>query len=176
LSEEETWTGGQREPASNSVPNAARGESTSATAASVSAKTATPGSGIATTADGPGALHPRHAAWIEARGISADLARKLGLVTVNDHGAAWLAVPYVERGRTVNHKYRLTSEKRHRMDPGAPLTLWNHDCLLEESEQPLVICEGEWDAMTALQLGWRAVSVPNGANSEPSDDPANEKT
>jgi twinkle protein len=84
-------------------------------------------------------------------------------------------VPYVERGRTVNHKYRLTSEKRHRMDPNAPLVLWNHDCLLEETDQPLVICEGEWDAMTALQLGWRAVSVPNGAPSEASDDPANTK-
>lgn len=96
-------------------------------------------------------------------------------MTVNEGGAAWLAVPYVERGRTVNHKYRLTSEKRHRMDPDAPLVLWNHDCLLEETDQPLVICEGEWDAMTALQLGWRAVSVPNGAPSEAADDPANAK-
>ncbi len=103
------------------------------------------------------------------------MATKLGLVTVNEGGAAWLAVPYVERGRTVNHKYRLTSEKRHRMDADAPLVLWNHDCLLEETDQPLVICEGEWDAMTALQLGWRAVSVPNGAPSSETDDPANAK-
>jgi twinkle protein len=53
--------------------------------------------------------------------------------------------------------------------------LWNHDCLLEDSDQPLVICEGEWDAMVALQLGWRATSVPNGAPSTESDDPANAK-
>ena len=46
-------------------------------------------------------LHEKHAAWIEARGISADLARKLGLETVTRHGKAWLAVPYVERGRVV---------------------------------------------------------------------------
>ena len=135
------------------------------------------GSGSATTAGsqaGPG-IHPKHIAWIGARGISADLAAKLGLVTVERNGAKWLAVPYVEWGKPVNHKYRLTSEKRHMMDPDAPLVLWNHDCLIEDSDQPLVICEGEWDAMTAIQLGWRAVSVPNGAPSSEADDPANAK-
>jgi len=135
------------------------------------------GSGSATTAVTPAAsgIHPKHVAWIEARGISADLAAKLGLQTVTRDGAAWLAVPYVEWGKPVNHKYRLTSEKRHMMDSGAPLTLWNHDCLIEDSDQPLVICEGEWDALTAVQLGWRAVSVPNGAPSAETDDPANAK-
>jgi len=134
-------------------------------------------SGSATTAatQAGQAIHPKHAAWIEARGISADLAAKLGLETVDRHGAKWLAVPYVENGRTINHKYRLTSEKRHMMDPDAPLVLWNIDCLNEPSDAPLVICEGEWDAMVAIQLGWRAVSVPNGAPKSGSDDPANEK-
>jgi twinkle protein len=109
-------------------------------------------------------LHAKHIEWIEARGISADLAQKFGLVTAQRHGKAWLAVPYVERGRVVNHKYRLISEKRHEMDSGGRLVLWNHDCLLEESKTPVVICEGEWDALTAISLGWRAVSVPNGAS------------
>jgi twinkle protein len=109
-------------------------------------------------------LHAKHRDWIEARGISAELAEKLGLHTVQRHGKAWLAVPYVERGRTVNHKYRLISEKRHEMDSGGRLILWNHDCLLEESKTPVVICEGEWDALVAISLGWRAVSVPNGAS------------
>jgi twinkle protein len=109
-------------------------------------------------------LHPKHAEWIEARGISVELARKFGLETVTRHGKAWLSVPYVERGRTVNHKYRLISEKRHEMDTGGRLILWNHDCLLEESKTPVVICEGEWDGLVASSLGWRAVSVPNGAS------------
>jgi len=136
------------------------------------------GSGTATmdaASTAPSALHPKHAAWIEARGISAELARKLGLATVQRDGRAWLAVPYVERGRTINHKYRLVSEKRHQMDEGSPLCLWNHDCLIEESDRPVVICEGEWDAMIALQLGWRAVSVPNGAPAQTTDDVANAK-
>lgn len=120
-------------------------------------------------------LHERHKEWIEARGISSALAEKFGLQTVMRDGAAWLSVPYVERGKTINHKYRLTSEKRHQMDPGAPLTLWNHDCLLDHSDKPVVICEGEWDAMVAVSLGWRAVSVPNGAPADETEDVANAK-
>jgi twinkle protein len=110
------------------------------------------------------ALRPKHVEWLEARGISADLARKFGLETVTRHGKAWLSVPYVERGRVVNHKYRMISEKRHEMDTGGRLTLWNHDCLLEDSKKPVVICEGEWDGLVAVSLGFRAVSVPNGAS------------
>lgn len=120
-------------------------------------------------------IHEKHQTWLEGRGISADLAIKFGLETVMKDGAAWLAVPYVERGRTINHKYRLTSEKRHQMDPDSPLVLWNHDCLLEASDKPVVICEGEWDALTALSLGWRAVSVPNGAPPHETADIANAK-
>lgn len=120
-------------------------------------------------------LHEKHIGWIEARGLSGDLARKLGLETIEKHGKAWLAVPYVENGRLVNHKYRLTSNKRHLMDDEAPLVLWNHDCLLERSDTPVVITEGEWDAMTALALGWRAVSVPNGSPGKASEDPAQSK-
>lgn len=120
-------------------------------------------------------IDPRHTEWIEARGISADLAQKFGLETVSDNGANWLRVPYVRQGATINHKWRLTSTKKFKMDAGAPLALWNGDCLLEPSDEPVVITEGEWDAMTALQLGWRAVSVPNGAPAEASDDPANQK-
>lgn len=109
-------------------------------------------------------LHAKHSEWIEGRGISVDLAEKFGLETVTKDGKAWLAVPYVERGRTINHKYRLISEKRHQMDSGARLCLWNHDCLLEDSKRPVVICEGEWDALVAIGLGFRAVSVPNGSS------------
>lgn len=109
-------------------------------------------------------LHQRHRDWIEARGISGELAEKFGLETIQKDGKAWLSVPYVERGRVVNHKYRLTSEKRHQMDKDGKLVLWNHDCLLEDSDKPVVVCEGEWDALVAIGMGWRAVSVPNGAN------------
>lgn len=161
--------------ASSSALSAPTPDATSATDAFQFPGRTPASSGTAIIADGPDtpALHPKHAAWIEARGISAELAAKFGLVTVEEGGARWLSVPYVEYGKPVNHKYRLTSEKRHRMDEGAPLCLWNHDCLIEESDKPVVICEGEWDAMVALQCGFRAVSVPNGAPAKETEDPAN---
>jgi twinkle protein len=155
--------------------NAATGARTSGTAASPSPNRTTPGSGTATTADGL-ALHPKHREWIELRGLDPNLAAKLGISTKREGNANWIAVPYVERGRIINHKYRLASEKRHRMDEGAPLTLWNHDALLDYPELPLVITEGEWDALAAIQSGFkRAVSVPNGAPQQAKDKPEEEK-
>lgn len=112
-------------------------------------------------------LHDRHIQWIEARGIGREMAIKLGLFTKSAEGKQWLAVPYLEAGQVINHKYRLTSEKDHRMDPGKPLILWNLDCLAQKpDDMPLVITEGEWDAMATLQAGYPwVVSVPNGSAS-----------
>lgn len=120
-------------------------------------------------------IHPKHIAWIEERGLDPLLAAKLGLETVTREGKAWLAVPYFEDGEAVNHKYRRTAEKDHRMDTGAPLGLWNADCLTDpkvvKGQTPVVITEGEWDAMAAIQSGFQfAVSVPNGAPQKQTDD------
>lgn len=120
-------------------------------------------------------IHPKHQEWIEARGLDPQLAEKLGLFTTQENGAHWLAVPYVEQGQVINHKYRMTGEKRHRMDAGAPLALWNADCLsdpkVRNGQAPVVITEGEWDALAAIQAGFQfAVSVPNGAPGEPTKD------
>lgn len=114
-------------------------------------------------------LHEKHIQWIEARGLTHELAISMGLQTKSDASGHWLAIPYRERGKTLNHKYRLTSDKRHRMDANAPLLWWNLDCLQDQLVQdpafPVVICEGEWDGMTALQAGRPFVlSVPNGAD------------
>jgi twinkle protein len=113
-------------------------------------------------------MHDKHRAWVSERGIDTQLAEKFGLTTVVQGGKAWLSIPYLEAGETVNHKYRLTSEKEHRMDSGAPLLLWNADCLqspeVRNGKLPVVITEGEWDALAAIQAGAPAVvSVPNGA-------------
>ena len=74
-------------------------------------------------------MHDRHKDWIAARGIDPTLAEKFGLTTTQREGAHWLTVPYVWKGEVVNHKFRLTSKKDHRMDTGAPLTLCNADVL-----------------------------------------------
>lgn len=119
-------------------------------------------------------LKKPHADWLDGRGIDPTLAAKLGLHTVQQGGRHWLAVPYPEQGRVVNHKYRVVSESHaYRMDDDAPLTLWNHDVLLDGSldQQPLIVTEGEWDALTILTAGKRrVVSIPNGAPQKSSDD------
>lgn len=113
-------------------------------------------------------LHDKHVQWLAGRGLDPVLAEKFGLFTKHEGGKLWIAVPYVEHGKTINHKWRAATEKRHMMDTGAPLTLWNHDVLLADAvqagQQPVIITEGEWDAMAAIQSGFEhVVSVPNGA-------------
>lgn len=125
-------------------------------------------------------MHERHKDWIMGRGLDPKLAEAFGLTSVMRDGKCWLSVPYVHGGETINHKYRLTSEKDHRMDPGAPLALWNGDCLsdpkVRSGQVPVVITEGEWDAMAAIQSGCPfAVSVPSGAPSSPTADLDNAK-
>lgn len=126
-------------------------------------------------------IHDKHKDWLEARGLDLTLAEKLGLTTTTDAaGKSWLSVPYVEQGRVLNHKHRQTMAKKHRMDAGAPLVLWNHDVLLSDAvrtgQATVVITEGEWDAMAAIQSGFEhTVSVPNGGPAEPSRGEINEE-
>lgn len=125
-------------------------------------------------------IHQKHIEWIEARGIDPQLAAKFGLETVQREGAAWLAVPYLDGSEVINHKYRRTAAKDHRMDTGAPLALWNANVLRDpkvlNGQAPLVITEGEWDALAAIQAGFEfAVSVPNGAPSSETTDLDNAK-
>ena len=120
-------------------------------------------------------MHQRHKEWIQARGIEPELAEKFGLQTVMADGAAWLVTPYCEAGETVNRKWRLTTDKRFKMDTGAPLALWNADVLrtpeVRDGQAPVVITEGEMDALAAIQCGFPfAVSVPNGAPAQATTD------
>lgn len=175
---EEQWTGDQASRESSSAPNAPTYGATSETGASAPIGSTTAGSsGSATTAVSPEhGIHAAHQAWLKAREIDPALAEKLGFRSVKDGKGYWLATPFVENGREINAKRRLTSRKDFRMDDGAPLTLWNHDCLLDprvqSGEQSVIVTEGEMDALAAIQSGFPfAVSVPNGAPTQASDDP-----
>jgi twinkle protein len=120
-------------------------------------------------------MHEKHQEWLERRGIDPTLAEKFGITTTRDGNGYWLTVPYLEHGQPVNRKYRMTAEKRHRMDEGAHLTLWNHDALLSPEVRAgadVIITEGEWDALAAIQAGFQfTLSVPNGAPATSADDP-----
>jgi twinkle protein len=79
----------------------------------------------------------------------------------------------MDGGVRVATKYRtLTGEKLFTQDKGGRQILWNLDCLRDETlaAEPLIITEGELDAMSALQAGFpRTVSVPGGAPAERSE-------
>lgn len=177
------WTGDHQSRGSSSAPTAHTSAATSETLASASIEPTTADScGIATTAagsPGPG-IHAAHSTFLEARGLDPALAAKLGFASIRDGSGYWLAAPFVENGQVVNHKRRLTSRKDFRMDDGAPLTLWNVDCLLDpkvqSGEQAVIVTEGELDAVAAIQCGYRfVVSVPNGAPAQATDDPEDAK-
>lgn len=120
-------------------------------------------------------MHEKHREWIRLRGIDPELAERLGIDTTSGGDGYWLTVPYFENGKAINHKYRQTREKRHKMDEGAPLSLWNQDVLLSDEVRngaTVIITEGEWDALAAIQSGFPlTVSVPNGAPNLLTDDP-----
>lgn len=116
-------------------------------------------------------IHERHKAWLDQRGNLSGIAEEMGVTTVQKDGAAWLCFPYELGGELVNRKYRLTSDKRHQMDKGGKLCLWNADAL-NGAPNEVIITEGEFDALAAMESGFaRVVSVPNGAPATSADDP-----
>ena len=124
-------------------------------------------------------IHERHMEWLDRRGIDVKIAEQFGVETTRDQSGFWLTVPFTEGGKVINHKYRMTNEKRHRMDKDAPLLLWNADALSHPevlSGTPVVITEGEWDALAAMSAGLRhVVSVPNGAPQQETEAPIEAK-
>lgn len=120
------------------------------------------------------ALHAKHIEWLASRGIPEALASEYQIHTHTDGRGAWLRTPFLEDGVAINHKWRQTVTKRFQMDPEQPLLLWNHAALVEaaESGQPLLITEGEMDALAAIHCGHKlSCSVPNGAVREASENP-----
>lgn len=125
-------------------------------------------------------IHERHKQWLADRGIQEETAFDMQVTTVHKDGANWLSFPYQLDGQLVNRKYRLTTDKRHQMDQGGKLCLWNADCLKSEPVaahgQPVIITEGEFDALVAMQCGFsHTVSVPNGAPAKRMEDNSNSK-
>lgn len=129
-------------------------------------------------------LSELHKKGIERRNLSVDLAIDMGIysgrrlpdgsVSPDERGDI-LCFPYVEEaGEEVNTKYRWVDggKRKFGQRPDSPKTFFNAQILFDEvmmSEmeggiQPLLITEGEFDAVAAKQCGWHhTVSVPDGA-------------
>lgn len=115
-------------------------------------------------------LNQKAADWMEARRIEAETAARFGIESYTKTGMDWLKIPYIRNGKAVNHKHRCIDEKRFFQDEGAEKAFWNEDVIFDQSlkDQPLIITEGEFDALAAIQAGFpKAVSVPDGAPASP---------
>lgn len=116
-------------------------------------------------------LTEQHAQALEARGIGRELAHQYGLGTVvSERGGSALILPFVRNGEVVGRKYRtLGATKKFWQDKGGQKAAWNEDCLRDDAliGQPLIIVEGEIDALSAIAAGFpRTISVPDGAPAE----------
>lgn len=105
---------------------------------------------------------------LEARGLDVELADRLGLASVSRAGGEALVLPFKRDGQVVRRKYRFfdRDEGKWAADKGGERIAFNEDCLRDESllDQPLIITEGEFDAIAAIQCGFlRTISVPDGA-------------
>jgi twinkle protein len=107
-------------------------------------------------------------AFLEARGLDVEIAVRMGIASESVGGGGEAIVfPFLRDGRVINRKRRtITGEKRFWQDKGAPKAAWNEDALRDDGllGQPLIITEGEFDALAAIQAGFpRTISVPDGA-------------
>lgn len=123
-----------------------------------------------------GTLGPKGMEAFERRSINPETAVRFAIFTASRKGGGEvlpdpngniIVFPFLEHGRSVNEKYRGPGKKFWQRQ-GGRRTFWNSDALddpaLETGQMPLVITEGELDALTAIECGFPlTVSVPDGA-------------
>lgn len=105
------------------------------------------------------------------RGLDIERCVAMGLTSAEAHGSDdWVAIPTMRGDRVVRWKYRrptkIEGQVNFLQDAGGEQCVWNVDALYDETlaEQPLIITEGEFDAIAAIQSGFvRTVSLPNGS-------------
>ena len=102
--------------------------------------------------------------WLqEVRKLDPVLTEAMG-VARKDHPALGecVAFPYLRGGRPYSAKFRSVAKKDWRSSQGISRGLYNEDCLRHGST-PIVITEGEIDALSVMQAGFtRSVSLPDG--------------
>jgi twinkle protein len=114
------------------------------------------------------ALSQHHYEWLAKRGISKYTADKAKLFSADkwfarlNKTADCIGFPYYRDGALVAAKYRSFPEKDFTQDSGGAHDFFGIDHV--DRGKPLVIVEGEIDALTLMEAGIEnAVSVPSGA-------------
>lgn len=107
--------------------------------------------------------------WLqEVRALDLDLLARYGVQwgRSGKAGVEAVALPYVRDGEAKARKVRAVGEKRFWWTPtGVEHGLFNADCLKDETllEHPVIVTEGEIDALSVIQAGFpRTVSLPDG--------------
>jgi len=103
-------------------------------------------------------------AWLEARGIDAAAARRFRL----GHTGAWFVIPVLQGNQVLGVRFRrdpyyLDEDQgpRYRNPKGQPVLLYRPN----PGGWPLVVTEGEFDAMLLCLVGCDAVTATAGAGS-----------
>lgn len=102
--------------------------------------------------------------WLtQARKLDAALLDHMGVME-KDHPQIGkvAAFPYYRSGKPYGAKFRTVADKQWRSSQGVQRGLYNEDTL-RNGDGPIVITEGEIDALSVMQAGYtRAVSLPDG--------------
>ena len=108
-------------------------------------------------------LTEEHQKYIYGRGISIETMKKMKIGSY-DGG---IALPYTKNSLLTGVKIRSLNTKeqgnRMRSVTGSKFFFFNYDNIV--LDKPVIICEGEFDCMTLIELGYNAISVGCGANS-----------
>lgn len=105
--------------------------------------------------------------YLVERGLTIDTAQAwhLGLKQ-DENGVKWLMIPYVVGGQIVDVKYRSLppAPKAYRRLGGESILFGGHELLPTKGHATLYLVEGELDALTLWQRGYRpVVSTTTGA-------------
>lgn len=120
------------------------------------------------------ALSQKHMDWLESRKIDLEIAIRMGLYSGKrgengvepDEAGQILVFPFTRNGETVGEKYRGPQKKFWQRAGAKRKVFFNADTLDDPdlSDNPLVIVEGEMDALAVISAGFPwVVSVPAGA-------------
>ena len=103
----------------------------------------------------------------ERRGISQGTLKKMKIYSdrefmpQHNKECEVICFPYFIENELINVKYR-AGGKTFKMVKDAELIFYNFNCIADNQE--IIICEGEFDALTFIECGFpNAISVPNGA-------------
>lgn len=121
--------------------------------------------------------------WMtETRGFDPEMLVNLGVRCGMGKRGPAVAVPYRRNGETINHKVRLAGAREeiegrpfYWQEAGVKHGLFNEDILRDQTlrEHPVIITEGEFDALSVIQSGFaRVVSLADGWSGEASEDNA----